>query len=390
MNHEDYLDWISRDLDDDLSMEEKRELYKHLVDCASCRAYQEDLQRVTQELKATPALEMDASVKAKTMEHVQQEKRKNVSYRRWLPIAASVLVVFVLVSPLLGKWFGGRFSSSDGENVNGGGTPPVTGGVVDKDGGGGVAPDKGEEGGDTGRDVVLDEAAVFDPSKIIYTGNLSLYTENLKKSMEEIAAYIGGLGGFIQQSNANVAQKVEESGGKTGYMLLRIKSSDFDVAMKDLEKYGDVINTSVNTTNITQQYQDIKGELDSYLIQQDRLLTYLGKAETIQDMLVIEEQLTRVRNEINVRASLIKNWDTQVAFSTIQVQLYERAVSVTKVTSPFEDFAIRIRDAFVKSINYLLASLSNLIILVIAILPFALVLGVAALIGRMLWKKRKK
>ncbi|QSX08308.1 DUF4349 domain-containing protein [Alkalibacter rhizosphaerae] len=387
MDHEKYLEWISRDLDGDLDPKEKQELDDHLKTCEECRLYRDDLQKMTGTLSQTPRLTLGSSVKERTVKAMGPDKKKYFSNRRWLPYAAALLVVFVLIVPLMSRFLGGGFMGSNDSAADNGGYPQF-GGDDSEQGmdGGDMAPGEGREDMDKEGAESLGD---FDPTKIIYNGSISLHTEDLKKTMEDIIAYTNGLGGFIQQSSSDFSQRTEQDGSQSGYLVLRIQSSDFNDTMKALEDFGDVISSNVNTTNITQQYQDVKGELDSYLIQQDRLLAYLEEAETIEDMLTIEEQLARVRSEINYRSTMIKNWDTQVAYSTIQVHLYQRSVAVSKVTSPFSDFGARIRDTFVKSINYLLASVSNLIVILTGLLPFIVVLAAAGFLGKFLWKKRK-
>lgn len=390
MNHDKYKDWISRDLDGDLSQEEKQELEKHLAGCDECRSYGEDLRNMTQTLSQVPKLELESSIKDRTEKAMKVEKRKSFLHHRWLPYAAALLVVFILVVPLMGRFLGGALQSGE-DSATDGEYPGYNGDIDDGGGFAGDDLDTGEESdnGDSknGGDVTLDS---FDPTKIIYSGYIGLYTEDLEETMDAVTTYAEGMGGFIQQSSSDRYQGTQESGGRSGYLVIRIPSADFYTVMDHLEEFGDVINTNQNSTNITQQYQDIQGELDSYLIQQDRLLEYLSQAEDIEDMLAIEAQLTRVRSEINYRTTLIKNWDTQVAYSTIQISLYERSVAVSKVTSPFEDFANRIRDAFVRSINYMLTGISNLIVGLTAILPYLLVLAVIGLIIWALVRRRKK
>lgn len=386
MEHEKYLDWISRNLDGDLDPQESKELADHLSECEACRTYQEDATAMTYALRQLPPLTLEQAVKEQV---VAKSMGKNwvARHRRWLPYAAILLVAFILVVPMMSRWLGVGRQSED--NSSGGGKP----GIVDGDYGngtdGGTPPDKGEGGGgDTGGVTTLDDA--FDPTKIIYTGSINLYTEDLKDTLDEVTQYITSIGGFVQQSGSDFTDRVEGQNARSGYLLLRIKSENFEATMKKLEEFGEVISSNVNTTNITQQYQDIKGELDSYLIQQERLLTYLQEAKSVTDMLTIEEQLTRVRSEINYRTTMIRNWDTQVAFSTIQVNLYQRTVAVSKVTNPFADFGIRIRDAFVRSINTLLTGISQLLLVLTALLPYLVIALAIALVVRWIWKKQKK
>lgn len=226
--------------------------------------------------------------------------------------------------------------------------------------------------------------ASFSLDKIIRNGSIELYTENYLGTLEKINNYINGLGGFVQSSDDTFG------GGTNGFMIIRVPAANFNGAMKELKTYGRVVKTSTSSENITENYQDISSELKSLKIQEQRLLEYLTKADKIADMLNIESELAKVRTNINSRTSILNNYDKQVGYSTITINLTESKSATGKIDSPFSDLGLKISSGFASSINLLMFILSGIIVLFFRLLPFLLIVGVVLIIVWLVHKKNKK
>jgi virulence-associated protein VapD len=222
---------------------------------------------------------------------------------------------------------------------------------------------------------VADVNSTFDASKIIYSGDIRLYVEDYQTGFDKISNYTAELGGFVQDSGSNYISEESSSKENSGYINIRVPFGKFNEAMTQIQTFGSSISANVNSTNISQQYQDVQGQLNNLRIQEERLLEYLKQASNITDMLAIETELNRVRTEIDSLSSTIKNWDTEMAYSTIYVSLYEKELSATTVKSPFSEILTKIGEGFITSINVLLYIISFLIVLIFRLLPFIAIAG---------------
>lgn len=241
------------------------------------------------------------------------------------------------------------------------------------------------QGGGSGSGT-MDSGAMFDVDKIIYTGSISLSSEDYKGTLIKIVEHVKANGGFVQDSNSYFMDESQGRESNSGSITIRVPAEKFESTMEELQTYGEPLNTSVNSTNISQQYRDIKGQLENLKIQESRLMEYLRTAEKLQDMLAIESELNRVRTEMDYRTTLIKNWDVEIAYSTIYVSVYERKLATTQVTSPFGDMLEKIRESFIASLNYLLYLMSQAILWFFRLIPFAVIglviVGVILLVRR--------
>ena len=239
-------------------------------------------------------------------------------------------------------------------------------------------------------EVAANTSAPFDTSKIIYTGNISLNTEDYQNTFEKIHNYALELGGFVQDAGSNYASEQAGVQANSGYLTIRVPSAKFSEAMTEIQTLGSPISANVSSTNISQQYQDVQARLNNLKIEEGRLVEYLKQAINITDLLAIESELNRVRTEIDSLTTTIKNWDTDMAYSTIYISLYEKKLSSSVVSSPFSEIFSKIAEGFVTSINLVLYIFAFLIVLIFRLIPFAAIAGLGFFIGMMIRKKMKE
>jgi len=194
----------------------------------------------------------------------------------------------------------------------------------------------------------------------------------------------------VQSSSSSYIDKTKNTTINSGYLTIRVPSEKFQEAMKEIQKYGTTVNASTNSDNISQQYQDIKGQLDNLKIQEEKLQGYLAKAENIQDLLAIETELNRVKTEIDSRTTLLNNWDKEISYSTIYVSVTENKLATSTVKSPFSDILQQIKEGFIGSINLLLNMTAWLIVFVVRLLPFAVIFGAGYFTYRKFFRKKKQ
>lgn len=248
--------------------------------------------------------------------------------------------------------------------------------------------------GETANAVPAPEATAnanvpFDTTKIIYSGNISLNTEDYQDTFAKISSYAVEIGGFVQDSGSNYASEQAGVQANSGYLTIRVPSAKFTEAMTQIQTWGSPISANVSSTNISQQYQDVQAQLNNLKIEEGRLLEYLKQATNITDMLAIESELNRVRTEIDSLTSTIKNWDTEMAYSTIYVSLYEKRLSSTAVNSPFSEIFTKIGEGFITSINVILYIIAFLVVLIFRLIPFAAIAGLGFFIFLKIRKKIK-
>jgi hypothetical protein len=113
---------------------------------------------------------------------------------------------------------------------------------------------------------------------------------------------------------------------------------------------------------------------------------YSRRAGKVEDMLSIEEEVSRVRGEIEAFEAKKKNWDILTELVTIDITLHEPSEGFPS----FQRLWYPIKSAFGTAAQFFVDSLHALIVFIGAILPWLVILGpLAYLLIRRQRKKRK-
>jgi hypothetical protein len=245
------------------------------------------------------------------------------------------------------------------------------GGVPSSDGGG----VKGEAYSPAG-DIA---ANVADADRlVIRVKTLRIEVKNVATSVESIRVAAKKVDGVI--TALQIASTVDgpiyrydevvgtQSGALSGYVTVRVPVEDFEVFVTDVSKLGTVRSQSESSDDVTQQHVDLSARLKNLQAEEVRLRDFFDAAKDVKDMLAIEQELSRVRGEIESMDAQVSYLERQAAMATITIELTEPG----SIVSPGgDDWGFR--DAITAGIRGAAQVLKVLIVVVITVAPYALV-----------------
>ena len=164
--------------------------------------------------------------------------------------------------------------------------------------------------------------------------------------------------------------------------------------MGALSSLGNVPYSHVYTENVTAEYYDTKARLTTYEAQEKRLLELLDQAETVSDVIEIENELTDVRYRIESLQTSLRGWDRRVNWSTLYL-----AVNEVKEYTPQEkrSYGSRLKDSVEDGIEELgeffldfVEALPILILLLVALIIVILIIKKAVRSGNGKQKEKKE
>ncbi len=183
---------------------------------------------------------------------------------------------------------------------------------------------------------------------IIKSGNMSLQVDDLDKAKQRIDSIGLALGGYYQREDYYSLPS------ETGYQLdIRIPVTKFDGMIKAFSVVqGKVTSKNVNARDVTEEYMDLELRLANSEEYISRYLKLLDKADSIKDMLVIQEKIRVLEEEIESKKGRIRYLKNQVAYSSLQLHL----VKYYKVMAESDDdhFGHELGSAFIKGYNSVL------------------------------------
>ena len=233
--------------------------------------------------------------------------------------------------------------------------------------------------------------------KLVYTGSVTIETLTYEDTVRNVRDRIKQYKGIIEQEN-------EWDGDHSWYytdgrkrttnrnisMTVRIPTRDFESFMNDMDGAGKVTSRSQNVENISRKYSDNSIEIESLELQQTRLLEMMDKAETVEEMIMIEERLSEVQTKLNQKKSYRSSMDTDVEYSTIYLNINE-VQEYTPIQDPgieIGGFGHKIMETLEYSGKFFIYVLENLVLFLIRIAPFAIVILLIVLAIRA-WRKKR-
>jgi len=224
--------------------------------------------------------------------------------------------------------------------------------------------------------------------KIIYSSDVTVETTEFDESLASLNALVERYGGWIQSSSVNGADYYSSSRGyranRSANYTLRIPSERFNELMSSLSELGNVPYNHTYTENVTSQYYDVQARLTAYTTQEARLLEMMELAETVSDVIIIEEKLTELRYEIESLQSTLNNWDRRVSYSTVNVYLEEVYEYTPEAKMSYGEELLR---SFVSGLKSVGRFFRELLVDLIGALPTLAVLAVAFILLRPVYKK---
>ncbi len=376
--HDEIDNWLAADLHGELSDEERRDLHSHLVDCAVCR-------KNYQETKAMNKILEETFVQEKPDPAFEQ--RMLASFRTRIPQRSGLVKLVVdlmrlrsaqvaaVAAVLLGLVQLGRFIT--GENlaplpgreryarVESAVPPPPelqpqqAGGLAKTDEitaeraqelARAEAPSAGlrlpaTEAKDTRQafaakaapasvaqsNMAAAEQAALKPAetpapevanrKLIRNANVELEIISFDDAVQKITAFANQERGYVATTNS----EKQANGKLRGQVVVKVLPENLDRFLQKVRGLGELKNQTLGTEDVTKAYFDTDARLKNAHVMEQRLIDMLKtKTGKVSDLLQVEKELGRVREEIEKMQGELKYWDSQVQFATVTILLAEK------------------------------------------------------------------
>ena len=185
-----------------------------------------------------------------------------------------------------------------------------------------------EAGGGAAETPEPDDSVADYTAKIIYTASVSIETTEFDKAVAALENQVQKIGGFVESSNVTGDTQYNSDGTTTvvnrwAYYTVRIPCDHFESFLHETEGFGNVTSTSRDAQNVTSAYTDYEARLSSLNTQEERLLDMLAKSEDVETLIALEQRLSDVRYEIESIERNLRNYDMQIKYSTVNLDLRE-------------------------------------------------------------------
>ncbi|MCH8988453.1 MAG: DUF4349 domain-containing protein [Chloroflexi bacterium] len=152
--------------------------------------------------------------------------------------------------------------------------------------------------------------------QVISQGSMSVEVPDVPTAAARVRAIAEGAGGFVEQlSSFGVGESQEST------LTVRVPQAEFFSVFEQIKALGEVQNENAGSEDVTERFIDLEARLKGAQREELSLLSLLDRAEKISEILIIEQELTRVRTELERLQGQLNFLERRVDLASITVFL---------------------------------------------------------------------
>lgn len=165
-------------------------------------------------------------------------------------------------------------------------------------------------------------SAAVDPAErlILRTGQASIEVDSLEPAMAALRTVVRRAGGFV--ADASIRSGRDQLRQAT--LELKVPSARFDELTEGLQPIGRLEFVNVSAEDVSEEFVDLTARVANGRRLEQRLVELLRtRTGKLQDVLSVERELARVREEIERLEGRLRYLRTSSQLSTLSVSLHE-------------------------------------------------------------------
>ncbi len=279
--------------------------------------------------------------------------------------------------------------------------------AADRDAFGGDSGSGQEEAffGDDGEfdDMAEDEAGIAAPQSgagsVSYVANqvpfeqLVIRTVSLTLTVDNVADGVSWVRELALRQQGSVFSSNTYVRGENEFaqMTIRVPSEALDATVRELREHELVIQVDSeesSSQDVSQEYVDNEARVDALEETQRRFLALLSEADTVEEILRIESELTNIRSQIETIKGRQNYLDAMTSMSTVTVTMHVEDEEIEPDDDDGDGFIARVFgdswDASSGVIEDILSGTVTVAIIGVVLLPF---FAVAFLFVRLVYRR---
>jgi hypothetical protein len=190
--------------------------------------------------------------------------------------------------------------------------------------------------------------------RIVRQAMLEIELGDVDRGIRHLAEAIEAAGGFV----AGTEVQSDESGPVRARITAHVPPDRFGAAIGGLDALGRVTLRRITGQDVSEEFVDLEARRRNLERHEAQLLSFMGRAQKVSDLLSLETELARVRGEIERLGGRLRFLGARTEMATVQVALV-RAPAVTPVDEglarAWERIAAAFRAGWVATLRALVA-----------------------------------
>jgi hypothetical protein len=159
--------------------------------------------------------------------------------------------------------------------------------------------------------------------------NMTLQVGSVRRAVKALRELAARTGGVVTEERVDTTSRYG-----SGELTLRVPSRATQGVFEELEKVGSVLNQTVTARDIGKEFFDANLRLSSLNATLQRYEEILSKATKVEEILRIEQELARIRTEIEQVKGNLRWLSDRAARATLHIALREKAPEVVYTDEP--------------------------------------------------------
>ncbi len=219
---------------------------------------------------------------------------------------------------------------------------------------------------------------------IVRSGNLSIVTADVRKSVDDLTKIATSVGGFVV--SANVEGSADEP---SATVTIRVPVEKFEEVIANTKGTGvRVTDEYVAGEDVTEDYVDTQSRIKTLQASEEQFMEIMKRVQKVSDVLEVQRELERVRSQIEVAKGHAEYLEKTAKMSAITVY-YAVDEGQLPVVDPVKAWSPMViaKSAF-RALVKVAQSLGTLVIWLIVFIPLWIALAVVYVILRRIRRNR--
>src|SRR5213080_2166921 len=157
--------------------------------------------------------------------------------------------------------------------------------------------------------------------KLIRNAEVEFEIASFDDAIQKITALANEEHGYV----ATTSSEKQANGKLKGQVVVKVLPENLDRFLQKIRGLGELKNQTLGTEDVTKAYFDTESRLKNAHVMEQRLIDMLKtKTGKVSDLLQVEKELGRVREDIEKMQGELKYLDFQVQFATVTISLAEK------------------------------------------------------------------
>ena len=219
--------------------------------------------------------------------------------------------------------------------------------------------------------------------KIVKTANIGIRTKEYDVFMTALNQKLEQYGGYVEASEE---YNYSTASNRNANMRVKVPAESLDKFIEELSVIGTVVSKSITSSDITDSYISVESRIKALETEEETLLGILEKAETLSDVIELQDRLSQVRAELETMEKQKQSYDGMVSYSGITLDINE----VDRVVEGDDSFFGEVKEKLLNNLYDLGDFFRELAINLIAALPYIAIVAVVAAVVIVIVKKVRR